>query len=332
MYVNNYSITSLLLFLSACPAPAKKPTGPTPEEIRVAREDRGRYLVTTLGACAFCHTPLNPDGTRDSTRLFAGFSCFIDTDPADPNVGCLSSRNLTNHETGLANATDEQIKDAFQNGIATDGKFLAPVMPYWFFHNMSDEDADSVVAFLRTLPGVENRPTPSQPPWTNVPAAAAPVRDDQIPMPRADYPYQEEALEGRYLSAMAGLCMDCHTPDAPLGSDHLIDLSRPFAGGRHFFAVDLGLTFLPPLTDVFSENITPDTTGIPGYSVQDIVRAIKGGLDKNGGGVCAATHGAATSTYANLTDEDVTNIAHYIASLPPIANENPTQCTAPVAR
>src|SRR5436190_14571665 len=105
--------------------------------------DRGRYLVNNVGACTFCHTPLNPDGSRDLTRLLAGFECFVDLDPTNAQVGCLSSRNLTNDPTGLKNATNEQIKDAFLNGHRTDDKPMVPVMPYWLFHNMTMQDADS---------------------------------------------------------------------------------------------------------------------------------------------------------------------------------------------
>src|SRR3954463_12765636 len=86
--------------------------------------ERGRYIMNTLGACTFCHTPLNPDGSRDTTRLFAGVDCLFDTDPATDGSGCVSSRNLTNDATGLMNATDTAIKDAFRNGHRTDGETL----------------------------------------------------------------------------------------------------------------------------------------------------------------------------------------------------------------
>src|SRR5688572_23553593 len=78
--------------------------------------ERGQYVMNVLGACTFCHTPLLGDGTRDNTRLLAGVDCFFDVAPGQAG-GCLSTRNLTNHATGLANVTDTQIKNAFQNGI-----------------------------------------------------------------------------------------------------------------------------------------------------------------------------------------------------------------------
>src|SRR6187551_1537185 len=96
---------------------------------------RGQYLMNVLGACTFCHTPLLPNGQRDTNNLFAGVDCFADIDSPTfqdnmNGTGCLSTRNLTNHATGLANATDAQIKKAFQDGIRTDGKKIVPIMPY----------------------------------------------------------------------------------------------------------------------------------------------------------------------------------------------------------
>src|SRR4051812_13986809 len=94
---------------------------------------RGQYIMNVTAACTFCHTPLLPNGTRDQDRLLAGVDCFIDLNNpptfVDNNdgVGCLSTRNLTNDATGLKNATDTQIKNAFRNGVRTDNKNLFPV-------------------------------------------------------------------------------------------------------------------------------------------------------------------------------------------------------------
>jgi hypothetical protein len=33
---------------------------------------------------------------------------------------------------------------------------MAPPMPYGFYHNMSAEDLDAIVAYLRSLPPIEN--------------------------------------------------------------------------------------------------------------------------------------------------------------------------------
>lgn len=116
---------------------------------------RGKYIVENIAVCGDCHTPRKMDGTFDARKALSGVECFVDADPADDTVGCLSSRNLTSHETGLKNRSDQEIKDMFTKGERPDGKSLHPFMPYWVLGNMSDEDADAIVAYLRTVQGVD---------------------------------------------------------------------------------------------------------------------------------------------------------------------------------
>jgi mono/diheme cytochrome c family protein len=296
--------------------------------------DRGRYIMNVTGACTFCHTPLNADGSRDMTRLFAGVNCLFDID-TDPNngVGCLSSRNLTNDPTGLMNATDAQIKDAFQNGHRTDGKTLTPVMPYWVFHNMSDDDANAIVAYLRTVPGVNHTLPPNEEPWLDINnnGPVSPYIDPttQIPLPTTGET-DLHAMHGRYLAAEAGLCVDCHTPAAPMmGLFPPIDLTKTFEGGRQFPKEQLGLLdpSYPPIIN--SRNLTPDATGLMGYSIMDIENAIAKGKDPMGNAVCAATHGSQISPYAALEQGDLDDIAAYVAALPPAVNDTSPNCAGP---
>ena len=318
---------------------------------------RGRYIMNTLGACTFCHTPLNPDGTRDNTKLLAGVDCFFDVDPMDPNAGCLATRNLTNHETGLKNKTDQQIKDAFTKGIRTDGKIIVPVMPYWVFHNMTEQDQDAVVAYLRTVPGVDHQVAANQPPWSLIndgnaqvcgmfggtgatPCVAQAIDPNTIPMPvgAAD---MASALRGRYLSSMVGLCIDCHTPELPHVPPsnpfppffpRLVDMSKPFGGGRGFFSPELGLPVPPypaPPNRIFTRNLTQHATGLMGWTTTQIKNAIAFGKDRDGNAVCAGTHGSLISPYAALEDQDLTDIANYIASLPAVDNNTGPNCAGP---
>lgn len=308
--------------------------------------ERGRYIANTLGACTFCHTPLNPDGSRDLTRLMAGVDCFVDAVPPgtpgvpdDTVLGCISTRNLTNHATGLANATDQQIKDAIRFGTRTDGKSMVPIMPYWVFHNMTDADLDALVAYLRSLPGIDHTVQPNQPPWSDINdsgVVATPIDPTDIPMP-APGPNAASAMRGRYLSSMAGLCIDCHTPDRPpVGMmptlyPQPIDPSMSYAGGRVFTKQDLGLVapgFMYP-DNVTTRNLTPHATGLEGWSVDQIKAAIADGKDRDGKAVCAGTHGNMISPYAALDPQDLEDIANYIASLPAVDNDTGVDCQGP---
>ena len=71
--------------------------------------ERGRYLVEHVAACPDCHSPRREHDEFDRERWLSGMDCFVDMAPDDPALGCLSTANLTNHETGLENRTDQQI-------------------------------------------------------------------------------------------------------------------------------------------------------------------------------------------------------------------------------
>src|SRR5262245_16518875 len=248
--------------------------------------ERGQYIMNVLGACTFCHTPLLQNGMRDPTRLFAGVDCFFDLDSPTGvddggNTGCLSTRNLTPHQTGLMNATDEQIKNAFRNGIRTDGKKLAPVMPYWVFHNLTDEDADAIVQYLRKgVPAVDHQVRPNQPPWTDFNDGIAPMvpfidANSEIPFPRGG-DNNPSAMHGRYLSSMAGLCIDCHTPEV-MPFQYPLNFTKTYGGGRLFPKEALGLidASYPPL--IMTRNLSSDETGLKGWTREQIKDAISKG-------------------------------------------------------
>lgn len=281
---------------------------------------RGQYLVDHVLVCSDCHTPRDEMGAPIQERYMAGAECFVPL----PNGHCLHSRNLTNHETGLKNRTDREIKRMFQDGIrptASGDQPLHPIMPYYMFHNLTDADADAIVAYLRTIPGVEHEVPRSDEEFT-VLEASKPTDVSKVPMPIDDYTDQAAAMRGRYLAAEAGVCIECHTPRAADPASSVLDTEAFFAGGEEF---PLG----PDLVAI-AKNITSDEeTGIGTWSVEEIVTALQKGTDKEGDGICPPMPVGPMSAYAGLTDKDATDIAHYIKSLPPISNEIEDMCTWP---
>ena len=245
--------------------------------------------------------------------------------PDDPAAGCISSRNLTDHETGLRNRSDRAIKDMFLRGVRPDGSALHPFMPYAAFGNMAERDADAIVAYLRTVPGVDHMSARSQPPFAAPEQPAPRIPEVKIPMPRPDYPDREAALRGRYLAGNIGSCLVCHTPRGKQGPD----LERAFQGGLTFERVSLGLPSTYPDT-IYTSNLTPHATGILGYSIDRIVRALKHGEDGNQGGsrLCPPMPAGPTGTFGGLTDEDAGDIGHYLLSLEPREHLVPADCAA----
>ena len=286
---------------------------------------RGDYIVNHVAACPDCHTPQGPMGPVAGMFL-AGNPAFVTL----PNGDMLGSRNLTNDETGLKNRTDDEIKSMFQNGLrptATGMEPLNPVMPYYVFHNMTDADADAVVAYLRTVPAVKND-IPRRGASFDVLAAAPPISDAVIPMPVATDLNYESALRGRYLASKAGVCIECHTKHLDPGptSATVLDETKLFAGGEDYSALFASSLMIHPV----SKNLTSDaTTGLGMWTADDIVKALTMGVAKDGTGICPPMPVGPMGAFGKLDPQDALDIANYIKSLPAISNEVDDMCSFP---
>jgi mono/diheme cytochrome c family protein len=122
--------------------------------------ERGKYLVRSIG-CAGCHSTYTDDlRTKEGSQLSGGLT--FDLYP----FGKFTTRNLTSDkETGLGNWTDQEIKRAFTQGINREGrKFLPFPMPWTAFATLTEDDQNSIVAYLRTVPAVHHKiPDPDKP-------------------------------------------------------------------------------------------------------------------------------------------------------------------------
>ena len=110
---------------------------------------KGFYLAT-IGHCFECHTPMGAKG-RDFENSY-GKGGFEFPGPWGKSV----SRNITSHkEKGIGAWSDDEIKRAITQGVSRDGSRLKPPMGYEFYKNMTSDDLDAVVAYLRTVPAKE---------------------------------------------------------------------------------------------------------------------------------------------------------------------------------
>jgi mono/diheme cytochrome c family protein len=118
---------------------------------------RGKYLAT-IGHCMECHTPLVRGAPDFANSLGKGGRVFSPTEIKGlPNTWDGSkSRNITSDpKTGLGEWTDAEIKRAITQGISRDGTLLKPPMAYASYANMTDNDLDAIVAWLRTVPPLQ---------------------------------------------------------------------------------------------------------------------------------------------------------------------------------
>ena len=148
--------------------PLRPPPDPFPaatsELHLVAR--RGQYIAA-IGTCTLCHTagpnltrpwqsyPEMGGGLRVNWRVF----------------GTTYSRNLTTDaETGLGAWSKAEIRRAIVSGIAKDGRQMHwQAMPWDHFSNLTPEDLESLITYLKHLP----------PAWSRVPAPQGPAPDDR---------------------------------------------------------------------------------------------------------------------------------------------------------
>jgi|SRR5271170_1449623 len=138
---------------AACAATALTAAFAYPAHADEAQVQRGKYLVTIAG-CSDCHTPGALIGKTDMARYLGG----SDVGFAIPGLGVYYGQNLTpDKATGLGDWSNDQIVAAIRTGKRPDGGMLFPVMPYPALAHLTDEDAQAIVAFLKSLPAVTNK-------------------------------------------------------------------------------------------------------------------------------------------------------------------------------
>ena len=276
--------------------------------------DRGQYLVDHVLVCGACHTPNGTDGKPDMTLYLAGSRNYDFTD-VDGTVVSVYAENLTSHDPeGLFTWTDEQIRTALTAGVDDEHVSVYPIMPYPEYSLLTRQDQDSIIQYLRTVPANPNV-VPNDYPYSDQNPPAPAIDDTKVPhttLAKTDPDYAA-AERGRYLAEIA--CLSCHTPQV---SADVPDLTKAFGGGKKY-------TPNKGQPENTSTNITPDATGIAGWSVDEIVTAIKAGTEKGTGRALCASHPATADYYGKMTDADAKDIATYIHSLPPVQN-GPFKC------
>jgi len=129
--------------------PAKGVAAP-PRSDKVAY---GRYIVTALAHCFECHSGPDEHGAPDPVHRLGAGGFLITLAPG----ATVRTPNITpDPETGIGKWSDADIKKALTQGVRPDGRHLSPPMPFPFFKNMTNDDLDAVVAFIRTIPPIKN--------------------------------------------------------------------------------------------------------------------------------------------------------------------------------
>ncbi|MBU8541128.1 c-type cytochrome [Falsiroseomonas tokyonensis] len=251
--------------------------------------ERGRHLVEVTGACGNCHTPMGPQGPVPGKTL-AGGSVFD-----EPPFRAVAPNITPDPETGIGRWTDAQLARAIREGIRPDGRLIGPPMPMTLYRGLSDRDVAAMVAYLRTVPPVQNRVERSVYRITLPPAYGPPVTS--VPEP-ANTP----VARGEYLANAVAHCMECHTPMLPTGQN---DRSRLGAGGMEFRG---------PWGVSVAANLTPHANGLGGWTDAQIIRAVTQGISATDRPLAPPM---AFWAYRNMTQQELSDLIAYLRSLPP---------------
>lgn len=258
---------------------------------------RGESIVRNAAVCGQCHAA---DPKADVDGPLSGGMEFHDW-----RIGTARAANLTpDPQTGLGNWSEAEIVRALRDGQHKDGRVLAPIMPYAWFHEMSDDDAFAVARYLKSMPPVQHEVRQSPNIFFKLGTATF-VRPEAAMTVTAP-PRGATAEYGGYLANHVGLCAECHTPRTGIRS--IADKSRLFAGDAH-----------PPAN--FAQNpanITPDVaTGIGSWSEDQFVATIRTGVDPKG---IRLNPFMPWRQIARMSDDDLRAIYRYLRTVPPIHN------------
>ncbi len=263
--------------------------GAAPAADRIAR---GAYLARA-GNCMGCHT-------AQGGRPWAGGR------GVPTPFGTVYAPNLTpDVATGIGAWSAAEFWRALHNGRARDGRLLYPAFPYPNYTRITRDDADAILAYLRSLPPVAqaNRPHALRFPFDQQAALAVwralYFRPERIaPDPSRDAAWNR----GAYLVEGLGHCNACHASRNALGATaSTLDLAGGLIPVQNWYA--------PSLTSAAEASVV-------GWDTQHIVDLLKTGVSARGAvmGPMGEVVGGSTQY---LSDADLRAMASYLKALPP---------------
>ncbi|MCB0696232.1 MAG: c-type cytochrome [Chitinophagaceae bacterium] len=275
----------------------------TPERIA-----RGKYLANSVAVCMDCHS--SRDWSKFAAPLVPG------TEGAGGEKfgrelgfpGEYYSRNITPH--GIGSWTDGELYRLITTGVRNDGEPIFPVMPYHYYGRMADEDIYSIIAYIRTLPSIDNDVPervvdfPFSLIMRTIPVKGTPAQE--VPQPSNAVEY------GKYL-VNAAACRECHTPE----EKGQVIPELEFGGGR---------VFELPGGTLRSPNITPHATGLGNWTPEQFVARFKLYQDSAYRSPHIDFMHEFNSImpwmmYSTMTDQDLSAIFQYLKTIKPIENQ-----------
>lgn len=273
---------------------------------------RGEYLVNDVLLCFDCHSVRDWSMFSGPAQppLGAGRPCLDkDSKPVGINFGMggfpgrLCIRNITpDVETGIGAWTNGEIARAIREGVSRDGEALFPIMPWFMYTTMPDEDVAAVIAYLRAQPPVHSfRPERKLDFPLNIVFRfyPRPLNGPIPPMDRTD-----TVAYGKYLSKVAR-CEFCHTA-RQRGRLQPVE-GRLMSGGVPFF---MGTEMH------YSKNLTPHPDGLGNWTKELFIARFRVATEPFP--VREEDNSEMNWVeFSGMTDQDLGAIWDYLQTLPP---------------
>ncbi len=241
--------------------------------------ERGEH-VALIHYCQQCHTP----------NLGGELSFAV------PGLLNIPTPNLTTGAGGMGSFyTDEDWIRAIRHGVGHDGRALW-VMPSENFSHLTDEDLGALIAYLKSVPPVDNElPEPEIEPMGQVMVALGmvpPVAVDRIDHTSPHTAVIEPGVTVEYGAYLARtMCTECHG----------VTLN--------------GVPFGPPGQEVPSPNLTPGGE-LAAWSEAEFMATLRTGMTPDGHSL---SDEMPWPYFGQMTDDEMKALWLYLQSLPTLA-------------
>ncbi len=291
-------VSYLYLAFPIMAAPSKQEIKPT-----AASLERGAYLAEHVAVCVDCHSQRDWSrfsGPVDKAEFGKGGEKF-GHEMGFP--GEIASPNITPGHVG--SWSDGELVRAITEGVTPDGRALFPLMNYPAYSKLCRQDVEALVSYVRTLAPSDHVAPETQLDFPLNLIVRTMPKPAALSEPCSDE--RDTVAHGKYLVNMAG-CVDCHTQRN--GPD--LDVERLFAGGVEMKKDGVGVT---------TKNITPDPSGIGGWSREAFIKRFAYYRER------ANLHHVAKgelqspmpwSMYAGMTDDDLGAIYDFLRTVKPV--------------
>jgi cytochrome c2 len=229
--------------------------------------------------------------------------------------GKIFAKNITKDaEAGIGKWTDGELVYFLRTGVRPDGQYVPPYMPKLV--HISDEDMNSIIAFLRSdnpLVAADKTKQPECEPsfltkfLTNIGAFKPfPYPEKAIGLPDTTDPVKH----GQYIALNQYECFSCHSKDFAKNDYFNPEKSEGFFGGGNKMFTKEG-------KEITTLNITMDEKdGIGKWSEEEFVKAVKYGIVPGN----QPSLRYPMIPYSNLSDKEAKAIYAYLKTVPKQAN------------